>query len=57
MDKIVEITAPGLTDRQISILEDEFDQVFKMDEKAVESLRKLQSDAAFRAVTGLPAPK
>ena len=56
-DKIVEIEASTLSKRQIIIIEDEFEECFRMSPEVEASFNRLREDSYFRLMTGYPKPR
>lgn len=57
MSKLIEITSKTLTETQRLIIEDEMSQFIQEHPSTLENIERiarLQQDAAFRLVTGLP---
>lgn len=53
---MIEIKGTDLPPEKLKIIQDEFEEVFKITAELVESVRKLQENTAFQFITGLNAP-
>lgn len=51
-----EILASEISPEKLKLINDEFEELFNNWEH-MERIRKLQEDATFRVITGLPAPR